>query len=94
MFPESCNLSRSPTVPEVFVCHIVMAYDFVCRKAVAFAQIDDQFSAYYVSERLGHASIDTALKYYAHVVKELREEDTQNTLELFEQMPSLEKAIA
>lgn len=53
-----------------------------------------KISIYYVSERLGHASIDTTLKYYAHVVKELREEDTQNTLELFEQMPSLEKAIA
>ncbi|AMQ71861.1 MULTISPECIES: tyrosine-type recombinase/integrase [Bacillus amyloliquefaciens group] len=50
-----------------------------------------KISIYYVSERLGHASIDTTLKYYAHVVKELREEDTQNTLELFQQMPSLEK---
>ncbi len=50
-----------------------------------------KISIYYVSERLGHAGIDTTLKYYAHVVKELREEDTQNTLELFQQMLSLEK---
>lgn len=43
-------------------------------------------SIYYVSERLGHANIDTTLKHYAHVIKELREEDTQNTISTFEQM--------
>lgn len=45
-----------------------------------------KISVYYVSERLGHASIDTTLRYYAHVIKELREEDTKNTLSLFEKM--------
>ncbi|WP_144471428.1 tyrosine-type recombinase/integrase [Bacillus pumilus] len=49
-----------------------------------------KISIYYVSERLGHASIDTTLKYYAHVVKELREEDTKNTLDLFQKMLLLE----
>ncbi|MFI8720797.1 tyrosine-type recombinase/integrase [Bacillus altitudinis] len=51
-----------------------------------------KISIYYVSERLGHASIDTTLRYYAHVVKELREEDTKNTLDLFQKMLSLERA--
>lgn len=46
-----------------------------------------KISIYYVSERLGHAKIDTTLNYYSHVIKELREEDTRNTLDLFEKMP-------
>ncbi|WP_254610252.1 hypothetical protein [Bacillus tequilensis] len=41
---------------------------------------------YYVSERLGHAKIDTTLNYYSHFIKEFREEDTRNTLDLFEKM--------
>lgn len=45
-----------------------------------------QISIYYVSERLGHASIDTTLRHYAHVIKELREEDTKNTIDTFENM--------
>lgn len=43
-------------------------------------------SIYYVSERLGHADIDTTLRHYAHVIKELREADTKATVETFEQM--------
>ncbi len=52
-----------------------------------------KISIYYVSERLGHAKIDTTLNYYSHVIKELREEDTRNTLDLFEKMPSPAKTI-
>lgn len=37
-----------------------------------------KISIYYVSERLGHAKIDTTLNYYSHVIKELREEDTRS----------------
>lgn len=43
-------------------------------------------SIYYVSERLGHADIDTTLKHYAHVIKELRIEDTNAAIKTFEQM--------
>lgn len=39
---------------------------------------------YYVSERLGHSDIETTLKKYAHLVKELRKEDEEKTIELFE----------
>ncbi|MBS4200313.1 site-specific integrase [Bacillus sp. FJAT-49732] len=42
-----------------------------------------KISIYYVSERLGHASIDTTQRHYAHVIKELREEDTNNTITIF-----------
>lgn len=52
-----------------------------------------KISIYYVSERLGHAKIDTTLNYYSHVIKELREEDTRNTLDLFEKMPTPAKLI-
>ncbi|MGD6894325.1 tyrosine-type recombinase/integrase [Bacillus infantis] len=45
-----------------------------------------KISIYYVSERLGHANIDTTLRHYAHVIKELREEDTKNAIKTFEQM--------
>ena len=43
-------------------------------------------SIYYVSERLGHKDIDTTLKYYAHIVKELRTLDENSTIATFEEM--------
>lgn len=43
-------------------------------------------SIYYVSERLGHSDIETTLKEYTHLVKELREEDELGTVNTFEQM--------
>ncbi|NOJ73917.1 tyrosine-type recombinase/integrase [Paenibacillus alvei] len=43
-------------------------------------------SIYYVSERLGHEDIETTMKYYAHIVKELRAEDEQSTVEIFNTM--------
>lgn len=43
-------------------------------------------SIYYVSERLGHADIDTTLKHYAHIVKELREQDEKSTVKIFGEM--------
>lgn len=43
-------------------------------------------SIYYVSERLGHKDIQTTLETYAHVIKELRAEDEQGTVDTFEQM--------
>lgn len=43
-------------------------------------------SIYYVSERLGHADIDTTLKEYTHVIKELRVEDELGTMHTFEKM--------
>jgi integrase len=43
-------------------------------------------SIHYVSERLGHSDIETTLKEYTHVLKELRIEDEQLTMEIFEEM--------
>lgn len=43
-------------------------------------------SIYYVSERLGHGDIQTTMRDYAHVIKELREEDEKNTISIFEKM--------
>ncbi|MDE5054856.1 tyrosine-type recombinase/integrase [Niallia taxi] len=43
-------------------------------------------SIYYVSERLGHGDIQTTLKYYAHIVKELRLKDELDTIKIFESM--------
>ena len=43
-------------------------------------------SIFFISERLGHADIDTTLRHYAHVIKELRIEDTKNTINTFEEM--------
>jgi integrase len=43
-------------------------------------------SIYYVSERLGHADIQTTLSTYAHIVKELRKQDEEKTTNLFARM--------
>lgn len=43
-------------------------------------------SIYYVSERLGHSDIETTNNHYAHIVKELRERDAEQTTKLFEDM--------
>ncbi|WP_367576272.1 tyrosine-type recombinase/integrase [Shouchella lonarensis] len=45
-----------------------------------------KISIYYVSERLGHKDIETTLKYYAHIIRELREADEQGTAQTFEEM--------
>lgn len=41
-------------------------------------------SIHYVSERLGHSDIETTLKEYTHVLKELRLQDEQLTVRTFE----------
>ncbi|MBS4221861.1 tyrosine-type recombinase/integrase [Lederbergia citrea] len=43
-------------------------------------------SIHYVSERLGHSDIETTLKEYTHVLKELRLQDEQLTMDIFESM--------
>lgn len=43
-------------------------------------------SIYYISERLGHNDIQTTNDTYAHVIKELREEDAQLTAGTFTEM--------
>jgi integrase len=40
----------------------------------------------YVSERLGHSTIETTYKHYSHVLKELREQEEKLTIETFENM--------
>ncbi|MFH5187154.1 tyrosine-type recombinase/integrase [Paenibacillus sp. TAB 01] len=43
-------------------------------------------SIYYVSERLGHGDIDTTMKHYAHIIKELREQDEKMTVDVFREL--------
>src|SRR5699024_1208439 len=43
-------------------------------------------SIHYVSERLGHADIETTLREYTHVIKELRVEDEKRATEVYEQI--------
>ncbi|WP_346234914.1 tyrosine-type recombinase/integrase [Lysinibacillus telephonicus] len=43
-------------------------------------------SIHYVSERLGHGDIETTLKVYTHVLKELRIEDEELSMRTFEEM--------
>lgn len=40
-------------------------------------------SIYYISERLGHSNIETTLKEYAHLTKELRKEDEEKMIKTF-----------
>ncbi|WP_281486750.1 hypothetical protein [Lysinibacillus sphaericus] len=39
-------------------------------------------SVQYISERLGHADVDTTIRIYTHLIKELREEDERNTMNI------------
>lgn len=43
-------------------------------------------SIHYVSERLGHSDIETTLKEYTHVLKELHLQDERLTVQTFENM--------
>lgn len=45
-------------------------------------------SIYYVSERLGHSDIDTTMKYYAHIIKELRDQDDKISIATFSELVS------
>lgn len=49
-------------------------------------------SIHYVSERLGHSDIETTLKEYTHVIKELRLQDEQITVHTFGKMYNLSAA--
>lgn len=39
-------------------------------------------SIQYISERLGHADVDTTIRIYTHLIKELREVDENNTINI------------
>jgi len=43
-----------------------------------------KISIQYVSERLGHSNIVTTYKYYSHVISELRTEDEERVIKLFD----------
>lgn len=43
-------------------------------------------SIYYISERLGHADINTTLTYYAHLLNEMRKTDESTTITTIENM--------
>lgn len=46
----------------------------------------ENVSIHYISERLGHGDIETTLREYTHVIKELREKDELETINIFEKM--------
>ncbi|MED5050155.1 tyrosine-type recombinase/integrase [Bacillus siamensis] len=50
-------------------------------------------SIYYVSARLGHSDIETTSSTYAHLIKELRERDENETVNIFEEMASNEVPV-
>lgn len=43
-------------------------------------------SIQYISERLGHTDIDTTIRRYAHMIKELRKKDEQKAIDIFNAM--------
>ncbi|WP_418302306.1 tyrosine-type recombinase/integrase [Lysinibacillus fusiformis] len=46
----------------------------------------EEVNLIYVSERLGHSSIEITSSTYAHVLKELRERDSRKTADVFKKM--------
>ncbi|WP_079523953.1 hypothetical protein [Solibacillus isronensis] len=43
------------------------------------------FNIQYVSERLGHETVQTTMSTYAHILKELRAKEDENILKLYKQ---------
>lgn len=41
-------------------------------------------SIQYISERLGHSDIDTTIRVYAHLIKEMKDKDEAKTVSIFE----------
>lgn len=41
-------------------------------------------SIQYISERLGHADVDTTIREYAHLIKEMKKRDEKKTMDIFE----------
>lgn len=80
---DGTNKLLRTTLKELGIEHITM---HGLRHTHASILLYRKASIYYVSERLGHSGIDTTLKYYAHVIKELREEDTKIATDTFESM--------
>jgi integrase len=56
------------------------------RHTYASVLLYQNVSIHYVSERLDHSDIETTLKEYTHVLKELRLQEEQNATEIFEKM--------
>lgn len=57
-----------------------------CRHTHVGVLLYKKVSIYYISERLGHSTINTTLTYYAHLLKEMRQTDEENTVEVLEHM--------
>ncbi|WP_193065497.1 tyrosine-type recombinase/integrase [Oceanobacillus oncorhynchi] len=53
--------------------------------------IYEKVSLDYVSERLGHIDIDTTRKTYVHVLKEMRNEEEENTLRVLDSLSNATK---
>ena len=53
--------------------------------------IYEKVSLDYVSERLGHIDIDTTRKTYVHLLKEMRNEEEENTLRVLNALNSASK---
>ncbi|MFC4389106.1 tyrosine-type recombinase/integrase [Gracilibacillus marinus] len=56
------------------------------RHTHASVLIYKKISINYVSERLGHKDINTTLGIYTHILKEMRQEDEENTIKLLDNM--------
>lgn len=57
------------------------------RHTHASVLLHEGFNVQYVSERLGHESIQTTLNVYSHVLKELRAREDENILNLYKPKP-------
>lgn len=53
------------------------------RHTHASVSLYKKVSIYYVSERLGHSDIETTMNEYSHVLKEIREDDEQIVVNIY-----------
>lgn len=81
---NNANKLLRNTLTDLGIKNIITVHGL--RHTHASVSLYKKSSIYYVSERLGHGDIQTTMRDYAHVIKELREEDENNTISIFESM--------
>lgn len=61
------------------------------RHTHASVLLHDGFNIQYISERLGHETVQTTMSTYSHILKELRAKEDKNILMLYKSKPLVEE---
>lgn len=73
---QLARLIKNLTISTSITCHGL-------RHTHASVLLHEGFNIQYVSERLGHETVQTTMSTYAHILKELRAKEDENILKLY-----------